>query len=143
MEGRFLILNRKFKKVFSLNFVESANSLDKFHINTSSMALSIMNATLVGYPTRYFIQGGFEFSDLMLQGEPNKTFFLLFSSNALSEQPCYNYEQNTMPNEIIIKRNVSGTMVSSYYFYVPVSLRNCVDGEILQNLTKPYLYYLL
>ena len=123
--------------------MESINSLAKFNINTSYMELSKMKSTLVGYPTRYFIQGGFEFSDLMLQGEPNKTFFLLFSSKSLSEKPFYNYEQNTMPNEIITKRNISNNLLSTYYFYIPVSLRNCGDGEILQNLTKPYSYYFL
>ena len=103
--------------------------MEKFKI--SGFESSKINANLVGYTTNNLINGWFEFSDLTLLGEPMKTYFFVFSSKSMTDKLFYNYQKNLLPNEIILTNNESSLF--TYFFFIPISLRNCSSGEILVN----------
>lgn len=123
------------KLLNSLNYIEALNSLA--YLDMNSYNLSKINATIVGYTTKYFQNGGFEFSDLTLLGEPKKTYFLLISSQSLTDKTLFNPLITDSSNEVTIINSLDSTQKTfSYYYYIPVTLRNCTPGEILVNLTN-------
>ena len=69
--------------MFSLNYIEVLNSLKTFDslsydskkLESPKFSFSKRNASLVGYTTKDFTNGYFEFSDISLYGEPKKLIF--------------------------------------------------------------------
>ena len=75
---------------------------------------------------------------MQFYGEPLKNYYLIFSANYIDDsykENLFGYPFPEGPNEIIRYEN----KLRHYYYYIPVSVRDCISGEITVNTTNMFI----
>ena len=81
------------------------------------------------------VLGEFSFSGLELMGSQNTTYYLYISAQVISTD----HENDPLFGMDFKKNSNEKVKDGTYYFIIPVKLRNCLDGEIFENKTNMFL----